>query len=43
MGGGSQRSEKTVRSPSKLKYWLAAVIAVLVIGALLTSGIRARL
>jgi RND family efflux transporter MFP subunit len=43
MGGGSQTSEKTVRSPSKLKYWLAAVIAVLVIGALLTSGIRARL
>ena len=41
--GGSQISDKAARSPSRLKYWLAVVIAVLVIAGLLASGIRARL
>lgn len=40
---GSQISEKAARSPSRLKYWLAAVIAVLGIAGLFTSGVRARL
>jgi RND family efflux transporter MFP subunit len=41
--GDSQTSEKAVGSPSRLKYWLGAVITVLMIAGLLASGIRARL
>lgn len=41
--GGSQTSDKAARPPSRLTYWLAVVIAVVVIAGLLTSGIRARL
>lgn len=39
--GDSQTSDKEPRS--RLKYWLGALVAVLMIGGLLASGIRARL
>jgi RND family efflux transporter MFP subunit len=39
----SQTSDKTARPPSRFKYWLGLILAVLVISALLASGIRARL
>src|SRR5438105_11589345 len=41
--GGSQKSDKPAQSQPRLKYWLAAVIAVLVIAGILTSGILVRL
>jgi RND family efflux transporter MFP subunit len=41
--GDSQLSDKAARSPSRLKYWLGVIFAVLVIAGLLASGIRARL
>lgn len=41
--GGSQTSDKTARLLSKLKFLLALVAVVLVVGGLLASGIRARL
>jgi RND family efflux transporter MFP subunit len=41
--GNSQRSDKTARSPSRLKYWVGAAIAVLVICGILAAGISARL
>jgi RND family efflux transporter MFP subunit len=40
---GSQTSDQAARSRSRLKYWLAVVIAVLVIGGLFASGILVRL
>jgi RND family efflux transporter MFP subunit len=39
----SQTSGQAARSPSRLKYWLAAGIAVLVIAGLFTSGVLVRL
>jgi RND family efflux transporter MFP subunit len=41
--GDLQTSGKAARSPSRLKYWLAVVIGVLVVAGVLASGIRARL
>jgi RND family efflux transporter MFP subunit len=40
---GSQTSDHAARSPSRVKYWLASVIAALVIGGLFASGILVRL
>jgi multidrug efflux pump subunit AcrA (membrane-fusion protein) len=39
----SQICNKSARSQSRLKYWLAAVIAVLVVAGILASGILVRL
>jgi RND family efflux transporter MFP subunit len=39
----SQTSGQAARSPSRLKYWLAAGIAILVIAGLFTSGVLVRL
>jgi RND family efflux transporter MFP subunit len=41
--GGSQKSDEAAQSQPRLKYWLAVVIAVLVIAGILTSGILVRL